>query len=425
MPDIRCGKCGNVAQPKDLYCRKCGSSLGAKTVVAVSTQSEKPKQNHNSQTAPPVTPEQRQQQQTTIPDVTKDPKPQNPQGKKLDEQQDNNSLVAKNPDEFFVKVGLTTAKAPTYCPRCSNQANTPTEIKAYNYSYEAWWGLLGNVFRFLFIGSSATTLLSVVTCERCHRSSKRYQIFEWISRALGIILTFVLIWVNGSEELPLIKRGIGLILLSLSPLVIGAGVALSFRDSTDRMKGIIYLRTDGKVNWFRVQSAMWLREFKRLQEISSEEGMKLENGEQVIDFYKTTLNAWSTGKLESLDKRYKTEAETIQLADFIKKYQPYEGSSLRIFFRNFQPRLGEFLVAIGGGQWYVLTNLRLIQRINKNNDFKEITLAEINTYDSKSKWNSVILVFKLKSGAEIVIEEAQESPPRETIDRLISQSINS
>lgn len=34
MPETICGKCGNIAQPTDLFCRKCGSSLFSKTITA-------------------------------------------------------------------------------------------------------------------------------------------------------------------------------------------------------------------------------------------------------------------------------------------------------------------------------------------------------------------------------------------------------
>jgi hypothetical protein len=212
MSEIYCEKCGNAAQAKDRFCRKCGSSLGTKTIIAESTQSAKPKQNQSSRSHPPASPEQQQAQQQAIGDGQHFPKPKNAQVKKLEEQPDDRYLVARNPDEFFVTVGVTTVKAPACCPRCSNPANVPTHILSYNYAYDTgttiMYGVLGQVFRFLLIGSSANTLLEVVSCEHCHRTSNMFKGLEWTCRVLGIILTGALLWISGTSPGPaLINRG--------------------------------------------------------------------------------------------------------------------------------------------------------------------------------------------------------------------------
>ena len=283
------------------------------------------------------------------------------------------------------------------------------------------FGVLGQLFRFLLIGSSASTLLEIVTCERCHRTSNLFKGLEWVSRALGIILTAVLLVTNSTPELPLIKRGVGLILLSLSPLLLGALLALLFRNLTDRRKGIAYVRSDGKIDWFQVRSTEWLREFARLREITLKDELEMEQDERVVGFYQATLNAWSEGKLTGLDKGFKTEADAIKLPDFIKKHPPYEGTSLRAFFKDFQPLEGEFLVGRGESHWFVLTNLRLIQRNGSNNEFKEVTLADVDTYEIKQK-KTATLVFKMKSGQVIVFEKAQSFPLPKYISELISPS---
>ena len=194
-------------------------------------------------------------------------KPPNDKVEKLKEKPGDRNLVVRNPDEFFVKMGVKNIQAPAYCPRCSKPAHVPTHILAYNYAYDTgttiMFGLIGQLFRFLLIGSSASTLLEVVTCEHCHRTGNIYKSLEWASRALGIILTGVLIVINTTPELPLIKRGFITMLLALSPLVIGALLALMFRNLTDEMKGITFVRSNGVINLFRVQSDEWLREFTR------------------------------------------------------------------------------------------------------------------------------------------------------------------
>jgi len=43
MPEIYCRICGTIAQPTDLFCRRCGSSLGSTTIAEEGTQNAKPK----------------------------------------------------------------------------------------------------------------------------------------------------------------------------------------------------------------------------------------------------------------------------------------------------------------------------------------------------------------------------------------------
>lgn len=41
MPDLTCEKCGNIVQPTDFFCRKCGSSLRSNTVIAKNPQEKR------------------------------------------------------------------------------------------------------------------------------------------------------------------------------------------------------------------------------------------------------------------------------------------------------------------------------------------------------------------------------------------------
>lgn len=178
--------------------------------------------------------------------------------------------------------------------------------------------------------------------------------------------------------------------------------------------------------WLRkgITGAIKLTEGKKELEIElkKEKAFQLViQNKHAMCFYQTTLSAWSSGKLARLGKSYKTEAEEMQLEDFIKKYPPNDGTSLRAFFKDFQSLEGEFLVGMSD-DWFVLTNIRLYQRDGRKNEYKVITLADIDTYKIKGKWTGT-LVFKMKSGQEIFIKKTQEFPSQEFIYELASQGM--
>ena len=117
----------------------------------------------------------------------------------------------------------------------------------------------------------------------------------------------------------------------------------------------------------------------------------------------------------------------MQLQDFIKKYAPYEGSALRQLFGEFQPVEGEFLVGVGNppnvsnGGWFVLTNLRLLQRDGRDDRFKQVVLADVDTYETKGMTSKTI-VFKMKSGEEISFDKVKMYPTDKFLSEVISQN---
>jgi hypothetical protein len=147
----------------------------------------------------------------------------------------------------------------------------------------------------------------------------------------------------------------------------------------------------------------------------------------LVRFYQTTMDAWASGKLNSLNKSYQKEGKT-QIDDFIKNYPPYEGSTLRMFFEKYKPLEGEFLVGMGepedslGIGWFVMTNRRLIQKDGRDNQFKEVTLADVDKYKIKGA-NLKTMNFNMKSGEETTFEKVEMYPLEKYLDKLISGQI--
>jgi|WetSurMetagenome_2_1015567.scaffolds.fasta_scaffold92764_2 hypothetical protein len=149
--------------------------------------------------------------------------------------------------------------------------------------------------------------------------------------------------------------------------------------------------------------------------------------DRVVRFYQSTRAAWAAGRLSLLGKNFANEGRMLQ-SDFIKKYPPYEGSALKKFFESFQPLEGEFLIGLGNlpnatyGGWFVLTNLRLIQRDGRDDSYKEVLLANVGTYQFKGT-TLKSLVFQMKTGEEISFEKMQMYPTDKFLSTLISYSI--
>jgi len=154
----------------------------------------------------------------------------------------------------------------------------------------------------------------------------------------------------------------------------------------------------------------------------------LMNDTRVVNFYQTTQNAWASGKLASLSKSFENEGKK-HTEDFIKKYLPYQGSALQVFFEKFPPLSGEFLVgfgnlnATGSNGYFVLTNHRLMMRDGKLPNFRIVILANVDTYQMQGRINKS-LVFKMRSGQEITFEKPAMYPADKILSTLITQRID-
>jgi len=144
----------------------------------------------------------------------------------------------------------------------------------------------------------------------------------------------------------------------------------------------------------------------------------------VVDFYECTRRAWAQGTLATLGQGYATEGKLPQ-PDFVKRYVPTEGSALRVFFENFPPPDGEFMIGVGNLQsgrdrgWFVLTNRRLMQRDGRDNVFKTMPLASIARYEINEATKS--LHFTLKSGEHVAFAQVQMWPKADVITAVLAQ----
>jgi hypothetical protein len=284
------------------------------------------------------------------------------------------------------------------------------------------FGVLLEMILFLVAGSRRTPLFWVYLCDRCQQRGNLLKALEWISRAAGILILIVLLVTNTSPQLPLIRRGIGTILLVISPVIIGVLLAWFFRNQADQMKGVSFQKTDGRTDHFLAQSEAWLREYNHRQEAAFNEEKMLENDPRVVRFYQTTLETWAHGDLTSLSSTYKTVADRLDLAGMIQRYPPYEGRSLRVFFQQFPPKDNEYLVNLGEGHWYVLTNLRLVQKDGRTHEYREVTLLDIAKYEIGQQ-KLATLTFTLKSGQTIQFFDTGSYPLHKVLTGLISLTI--
>lgn len=174
------------------------------------------------------------------------------------------------PTEFAIHGGgasNASAYVPTSCPRCSTPASENAVVRSYNFESSTgemlMFGALGQVVRFLIGGSESVELLNVGICSDCESRRSNFKVLEWLSRIGGLALTAYLLYANSTPELPLTKRGIGTLLLVLSPLVAGAILALLFRTAADGAVGIKILRSEDGMIWLRSEDPTWMGEFVR------------------------------------------------------------------------------------------------------------------------------------------------------------------
>lgn len=173
--------------------------------------------------------------------------------------------------------------------------------------------------------------------------------------------------------------------------------------------------------WYGFDTRELMNTRKEVAEIQQVLQDPLIQDEHVMSFYQTTLNAWLDGRLSNFGKGFEKEGR-MQYEDFVKKYPPHEGSALRVLFDDFRPPKGEFLVGLGNlnnNGWFVLTNLRLIQRDGRSDEFKEVTLADVDSYQIKGMTKKT-LIFKMKSGEEITFGKVQMYPKDKFLSEVIS-----
>ena len=156
------------------------------------------------------------------------------------------------------------------------------------------------------------------------------------------------------------------------------------------------------------------------QKLSTTTVDRLLADDRIRQFYENTIKAWRDGKLSDIDPSYAKEAESTH-EEFLEKYRPVENGALHIFFDQFPPRPDEYLVGVSG--WFVLTNLRLVQRDGLSATFKEIQLKHLDSYRIKGRLVKT-LRFKMKSGETIIFRQVQMYPKESILNMIMKQATN-
>lgn len=144
-----------------------------------------------------------------------------------------------------------------------------------------------------------------------------------------------------------------------------------------------------------------------------------------IGFYQRTQKAWAEGKLDNLNKDFAKEGKG-SYDDFVKTYLPYDGGSLHLFFTKYPPKENEYLIGYGDTEsgddrsWFVLTNLRLIQKDGRDNSYKEIILDEVDSYEFSGSWTK-ILKFNMKSGHVVDFEKVEIFPTESFLEFVVKE----
>lgn len=141
--------------------------------------------------------------------------------------------------------------------------------------------------------------------------------------------------------------------------------------------------------------------------------------QEIVDFYKATLTAWSSGQLDNLNPGFRREVQDKSLDDFVKAYPPLVGGALHTFLFSFSPQPGEFLVGHSADS-FVLTNLRLVQKDGKDNTFHEIPLAEVKNFKS-SAWAST-LTFEMETSQVVELSKLGYIPNDRFLGEMIKRA---
>ncbi len=199
-----------------------------------------------------------------------------------------------------------------------------------------------------------------------------------------------------------------------------AGIVLLILSSTGAMQlGIVGFACAGACIAYGLQTMYKMRLAGKAMESD------FLQDKRVVDFYHTTRDVWSQGRLAWASKRFEKEGR-VSYEKFVEKHRPIEGSGLHVLFSQFPPQEGEYLVGVGDSDssknsgWFVLTDRRLIQRDGRDDSFKEILLAEIDTIESTGRWTRK-MVFQLVSGRTVDFEKVLLYPSEEVLGEMIRQ----
>ena len=144
--------------------------------------------------------------------------------------------------------------------------------------------------------------------------------------------------------------------------------------------------------------------------------------DSTVQFYKTTQEMWKNNALKELGPGFLKESGK-NYDNFIEPYLPYEGSALEVFFKQYKPLDGEYLIGLGNldsekpSGCFVLTNMRLIQEDGISKKYTEVKFDELTSYQLNEA--SKMLSFNLTSGDNIEIKDMRMYPTKKYLDFVL------
>lgn len=143
---------------------------------------------------------------------------------------------------------------------------------------------------------------------------------------------------------------------------------------------------------------------------------QLQKDPAFAEFARSTHNAWASGALDPINAQYKKEAGVPYEQFVTRSLSP---GTMSVLMSQFPPGPGEHLVGIGESEsaepWFILTNLRLIQKDGVSSGFRALDLKDIQSYQFSGSWTKD-LVFTLYSGETVRFTKVSLFPAEKYLD---------
>ena len=136
--------------------------------------------------------------------------------------------------------------------------------------------------------------------------------------------------------------------------------------------------------------------------------------EDAVRFYRGGFASWADRALGVAEPAPENVA-SLKVLDFVDRYPPSEGTALGRFFEKWDRSPEEFLVGLEN-RWFVLTNRRLIQRDGRDDRFKEVVLADVESYEI----DGAKMTFRMRTGEEVTFENVGALPGRDLLSQYLA-----
>jgi len=147
-------------------------------------------------------------------------------------------------------------------------------------------------------------------------------------------------------------------------------------------------------------------------------------------FFENTHKVWTQGQIMNeyiIKKRYVKWARVRGIKGMMKYYSPKKWDITKVFFENYMPLKGEYLIELTGVYnlytvskgFYLCTNYRLLQKDGLTKNFILIPFDKLKDYKVEGRW-SPKLFFKMNDESTIICEKVGAYLTPETINRFIN-----